>query len=142
MFVAAAAVAVLVLGTGCSSSGTVGGSAKGDSGSSGGSAGSSGGASSSSGGAAKVHVGKAAGEWKGTGSGGEAVDLVISSSGKAELKSPHHCTGDLRGDLVYMTCDDGNEDWRMADFSPVDDGSKSATLSFEGQQDKVTVNRQ
>jgi len=67
------------------------------------------------------------------------VELVVTG-GKAELKSPHPCKGELHGKSVDLTCDDSNEDWTMAMFTPGSDG-KSADLFFEGMS-KFTVTKQ
>ncbi|MEZ0110716.1 hypothetical protein ABH920_004731 [Catenulispora sp. EB89] len=130
---ATAAAAAGLLLSACSSSGTVGGAPGPQAG-----AGTSTGASTStSTGAsqpctptpANGDCGVYNGTWKGTTSG-TAVTLTVTRD-QAELKAPHDCPGSFDGQLLLLTCQDGNTD-RQTGSATLSADHKTLTVSWDG----------
>jgi hypothetical protein len=135
-----AAVAGLLL-SGCSSSGTVGaaGSQAGVGVSTGTGAGASTGASAPqpcTPTPANGDCGVYNGTWKGT-TDGASVTLTVTKD-QAELKTPHDCPGSFDGQLLLLTCQDGNKD-RQTGSATLSADHKTLTVSWDdGITDALT----
>lgn len=120
-----AAVGTALLLSGCSSSGTVGASTP------------AAGIGATTGVDAHASTGSVYnGTWKGTSDGGP-VTLTVDKD-KAELKTPHDCPGSFDGQLLLLTCQDGDKD-RQTGSATLSSDHKTLTVSWDdGITDTLT----
>ena len=76
------------------------------------------------------------GTWKGT-TDGTPVALTVNK-GQAELKTPHDCPGSFDGQLLLLTCQDGNKD-RQTGSTALSSDHKTLTVTWDdGITDTLT----
>jgi len=126
---ATAAAVVGLLLSACSSSGTVGGAPGPQAGAGAGTSTSTGASQPCTPTPANGDCGVYNGTWKGTTSG-TAVTLTVTRD-KAELKAPHDCPGSFDGQLLLLTCQDGNTD-RQTGSATLSPDHKTLTVSWDG----------